>query len=384
MMARVRTLAIALAAICLALALLFTTRHLLLSKDTPESRTRIVLSETLAAEGEGFRRAVEPRAFDFPADHGPHPEYRIEWWYFTGNLMADEGRRFGYQLTFFRRALAAGPVSRSSAWGARQVYMAHFALTDVGGGRFHAFGRFSRAALELAGARSRPFRAWVEKWEAGSAGEAFLPLRLRAEEEGVSIDLTLTSSKDVVFHGDRGLSVKGPGPGNASYYYSMTRMPTGGTVRSGGKTYSVRGESWMDREWSTSSLDEGQEGWDWFALQLSDGRELMCYLLRRKDGSLDAASSGTLVEKDGASRALRLTDITVEVLDHWESPKKVRYPSGWRLSVPGEEIALTVEPYLKNQEMDLSVRYWEGAVSVEGSSRGRAVTGSGYVELAGY
>jgi predicted secreted hydrolase len=384
MMSKARALVFSAAAICLVLVLFLATRHLFLSGDDPEGGARIVLSETLTADGEGFLRAREPRAFAFPGDHGPHPEYRIEWWYFTGNLTTDEGRRFGYQLTFFRRALAAVPVDRSSAWGANQVYMAHFALTDVGDGRFHAFERFSRAALELAGARSRPFRAWVENWEARSTGETFLPLRLRAEEEGVSIDLTLTSSKDAVFHGERGLSTKGPGEGNASYYYSLTRMPTAGTVGSGGRTYSVRGEGWMDREWSTSSLGEGQAGWDWFALQLSDGRELMCYLIRRKDGSLDAASSGTLVEEDGAWRTLGLTDIGVEVLDHWVSPGEVRYPSGWRLSVPAEEIALTVKPYIRNQEMDLSVRYWEGAVSVEGSSRGRAVTGSGYVELTGY
>jgi predicted secreted hydrolase len=384
MMVKRRTLVIAASTVAFLLVLFFASRHLFLPTDAPEDGARIVLTEALGADGGGFRRAVEPRAFAFPGDHGPHEEYRIEWWYFTGNLRTDEGLRFGYQLTFFRRALTAEPVSRSSAWGANQVYMAHFALTDIGGKKFHAFERFSRAAVGLAGVRSFPFRAWVENWEAASTGEEFLPLRLRAEQNGVSIDLSLLSSKDIVLHGDEGLSVKGPDPGNASYYYSMTRMPAEGTVRSGGKTYSVQGESWMDREWSTSSLGENQTGWDWFALQLSDGREIMCYVLRKKDGGLDGASSGTLVERDGSSRTLRLEDITLEVLGHWVSPSNVRYPSKWRLAIPGEGIALTVEPYLSNQEMDLSVRYWEGAVSVEGRSKGGVITGSGYVELAGY
>lgn len=348
--------------------------------DTPP----VPLTELLAGgETEGYDRALAPRPFDFPRDHGPHPGFRSEWWYLTGNLSTAAGRRFGYQFTLFRNAIAAEAPDRDSTWATRQIYMAHLAVTDVEAGGFHAFERFSRGAAGLAGVTAQPFRAWLEDWVLSGASPP--PFRLNAYEQGVGVELELDSAKPLVLQGDRGMSQKGREPGNASYYYSYTRMPTRGLVTVGYKSFVVQGSSWFDREWSTSALEDGQVGWDWFALQLSNGRDLMVYRLRRADGATDPLSSGTLVATDGSSRRLAATEFEIEPLEHWTSPATgVRYPSRWRLGVAAAQLDLTVTPLLPGQELGLSVRYWEGAVAVSGVSMGAAVAGHGYAELTGY
>jgi predicted secreted hydrolase len=336
----------------------------------------------------GFARALAPRPFAFPVDHGPHPEFRTEWWYYTGNLETATGRHFGFQLTFFRTALAppaAGGAERASAWSASQLYLAHFALTDTAGRRFHAWSRLSRDALGLAGARATPFRVWLEDWSAESDAAGGLPVRLRAAEGDIAIDLVLASDKPVVLQGDRGLSQKGSEPGNASYYYSLSRMSARGTVSAGGAPLPVSGLAWMDREWSTSALGPDLVGWDWLALQLDDGREVMVYRLRRRDGTADAHSAGALIAADGATRPLAPGDVTLDALDHWTSPRsRVRYPSRWRLAIPGAALSLEITPRLADQELVVGTRYWEGAVRVEGTAAGRPIAGRGYVELVGY
>ena len=342
----------------------------------------VAVREALAEDRAGFARALAPRPLSFPEDHGPHPDFRTEWWYYTGNLTTPTGRHVGFQLTFFRVALAPAEAPRASAWATRQLYVAHFAVTDTAGGRFHAASRASRAALGLAGAQAAPFRVWVESWSVQDEDGA---TRLRAQEGDVAIDLAVSPAKPVVLQGDRGLSQKGPEPGNASLYYSFTRMPANGTVRLGAETLEVAGEAWMDREWSTSALGAGVAGWDWFAVQLDDGRELMVYLLRRRDGTPDPLSAGTLVAADGTARRLEAADARIETLGHWTSPHSgVRYPARWRLSVPSAELRLEIEPRLADQELRVGTRYWEGAVTVTGSSGGRAIGGQGYVELVGY
>ena len=368
---------------------------LLLARD-PAGRETPSIAATLwlpAILGEGpalgFARALAPRPFTFPRDHGPHPGFRTEWWYWTGLLEGTdrEGRtrRFGFQLTFFRRALTPQPVVRVSAWGAHEVYMAHFALTDIDGGRFHAADRWGRAALDVAGATGGPVRVWVGDWTADGAPPAGLPMRLRASDADVAIDLVLESAKPPVLHGDGGLSRKSAEPGNASYYYSLTRMPAAGEVRVGGRAFPVEGLAWMDREWSTSQLGPDQVGWDWFALQLDDGRELMLYRLRQRDGAVDPASAATLVAADGRARALGRADVDVAVLAHWTSPRDgTRYPARWRVRVPDEGLDLVLTPFVADQELVLAVRYWEGAVRAEGTAAGRPLRGTGYVELVGY
>lgn len=360
----------------------------LLSRPEEPARIQATLSVAEAlgtGETAGFARALSPRAFSFPVDHGPHPEYRTEWWYYTGNLDTPEGRHFGFQLTFFRTALASRPVARGSAWGTTQVYLAHFALTDTAAGRFYVGDRVSRSALGLAGAAAIPFRVWLGDWWVEGQGREPLVMRLAAAHDAVALDLALESVKPPVLHGDQGLSQKSSEPGNASYYYSLSRLPTRGTIRIGADSWEVRGLSWMDREWSTSALGLEQVGWDWFALQLSDGRDVMIYQLRRRDGSIDSMSRGTLVGREGSVRALLPEALQIDVLDHWPSPRDgTRYPSRWRLRVPSEQLDLEIAPYLADQELNLTVRYWEGAVRVRGTSGGTAVGGSGYVELTGY
>jgi predicted secreted hydrolase len=335
----------------------------------------------------GYARALAPRPFVFPADAGPHPDFRTEWWYYTGNLQTADGGHFGFQLTFFRTALAPpGPaVPRASAWAARQLYLAHLALTDTAGRRFHAWSRLGREALGLAGARAEPFRVWVDDWSAEGERAGGATVRLRAAEADAAIDLVLRSEKPVVPQGDGGLSRKGPEPGNASYYYSLTRMSVRGTVRAGGEPIAVSGLAWMDREWSTSALGPELVGWDWVALQLDDGRDLMVYRLRRRDGTADPHSAGAVIAADGTARPLGPDEAALATLGHWTSPRSgVRYPSRWRLAVPAAGLDLDLVPRLPDQELLVGTRYWEGAVRVEGTAAGRPVAGRGYVELVGY
>ena len=348
----------------------------------PESAQNAVM-QVLGDSSQGFAKATAVRRFRFPEDHGPHPDFRSEWWYFTGNLIATGGRRFGFQLTFFRFALSPEAPARASAWASNQVYMAHFAVTDVAERRFHAAEAFSRAALDLAGARVAPFRVWLESWWV--AGDDFFPLDLHAEDSGYSIDLRLDAGKPVVLNGESGLSRKSAEPGNASYYYSIPRIPVSGRLATPDGSWPVRGAAWFDREWSSSLLAPDQVGWDWFALQLSDGRDLMVYRLRSRDGGTDPHSGGTLVEADGQARSLDAGAFELDVLDHWHSPRgDARYPSRWRLRVPSAAIDVEITPEIPNQELDLRFRYFEGASRVSGSSASRPVTGHGHVELTGY
>ncbi len=323
----------------------------------------------------GYARATEPRTLVFPADHGPHSDYRSEWWYWTGNLTTADGRAFGYQFTVFRFALAPllpTTLARPSAWAARDTWLAHLTLSDIAGGRFHAYERAGRGALDLAGATAEPFRVHCDGWEVSGS-----PVRLRAAVEGVALDLMLAEGKPIVLQGDQGLSRKGAEPGNASFYYSRTRMPTSGTLRLDGTEFAVSGTSWMDREWSTSALAPGVVGWDWFALQLADGRDLMFYRLRRADGSATPFSCGSLIAGDGSVTQLSAAEVTITPQGTWTSRTGVVYPAGWHLVA--KDLDLTITPALADQELNLTVRYWEGAVTIAGST-----TGVGYVELAGY
>ena len=332
-----------------------------------------------------YARAQESRVFRFPEDHAAHDEYRNEWWYFTGNLRDMEGRHFGFELTFFRYAMSPEPVSRGSAWGANQAWMAHLAVTDTVGREFMAAERFSREALGLAGSQAEPFRVWLEDWAATGDGPGIPPLHLNAGTDRAGIELTLTSRKPRVFHGDNGLDPKGPEPGNASYYYSLTRLEAAGTVRVADEEFAVSGTAWMDREWGTSALSPDLAGWDWFALQLADNREVMYYRLRTEDGETSPFSGGSLLLADGARIALSPQDVILTPLEYWTSTTSgARYPIAWQLDLPGQEMTLQVRPYLQEQELNLTVRYWEGAVNVSGTQRNTEISGDGYVELTGY
>jgi predicted secreted hydrolase len=408
----------------LALGLAGAAAWLLLPGDDDALAASVAVADAMSSDTTGYRRATEPPAFTFPADHGPHPGFKTEWWYLTGNLATASGRRVGYQYTLFRVALrpptddapdaaapnaasdgaasdgaapdgnapvrptaASAPDTAAHTWATDQFYMAHFAVSDVATGTHRPFERFSRGAAGLAGAQAQPLRVWLEDWtlaQADPAGADAFPLRLAVSEDGYGVDLTLTPAKPPVYQGEGGLSQKGPEPGNASIYYSYTRLAAEGRVVVGGDTLDVTGTSWMDREWSTSALGDEQEGWDWFALQLDDGRDLMYYQLRRTDGTPSRFSEGVVVGPDGAVARIGRDDVTATVLARWTSDAGVTYPVRWRLRVPAHDLDVTVAAAFPEQVMDVSVRYWEGAVTVEGTSQGAPVTGRGYLEMTGY
>ena len=349
---------------------------------------------------QGFERATSVRSFEFPEDHGPHPAFRHEWWYFTGHLRARNGERFGFEVTFFRvafapprsqpRATAAGvPVSR---WRAREMYVAHFAVTDIARRTFHSTQRVARDALGLAGAQAKPMRVWLGDWSVfADPGD----WTLRAGDCRYRLDLRLRPLSSPVLNGDRGLSIKSDEPGNASYYFSIPRISVEGDIVrgacSGGSQgaattppLEVSGVAWLDREWGSGSLGARQAGWDWFALQLADGSELMFYGLRNEDGGQNAHSAGTWVDARGTAHPLTSRDVTIDVLDHWTSHDGARYPARWRVRVPSVGLDVNAVPVLADQELETTPRYWEGDVDVSGTREGRPISGEGYIELVGY
>jgi predicted secreted hydrolase len=340
-----------------------------------------------------FAKALKPRPFIFPEDHLAHLQFQTEWWYFTGNLQSPH-RRFGYQFTLFRFAMTPQTTQRESAWGSRDIYMAHLALTDIEGKRFYNRERRTRGgALGLAGVtfenpeNKTGYRLWLEDWEVSSISTtSWLPLRIKAKDDTFSLDLQLETAKPVVLQGERGLSQKNSQPGNASYYYSMTRMPTRGQVTISDKSYQVQGNSWFDREWSTSGLNPQQQGWDWFALQLDDGRDIMYYQLRLKNGQADSKySTGVIVDKKGKAQRIYHDEVELIQLNDWQSPDtQIRYPIKWQFNLPKLNLELTVTPYFKQQEWQTTVNYWEGAVSVSGHQGQEKISGQGYLEMTGY
>jgi predicted secreted hydrolase len=336
------------------------------------------------AEPPAFARATAPREFRLPQDHGPHFEFQTEWWYYTGQLTTEDQRRFGFQLTFFRRGLSAG-ASPATGLSTNQVYFAHFAITDVTGQRHASAERVSRGAAGLAGAGGEPFRVAVEDWTVAATDSDGTSVRLRARDQDLVLDLELHATKPLVLHGDRGLSAKSAEAANASYYVGYTRMTARGRIGADGEGAVAAGEAWFDHEWSTSALGPKAVGWDWWSLQLDDGRELMFFEIRQADGGRGAASSGTLVAADGRTRRLQAADVETTVLARWTSPRSAAsYPARWKMRVPSEGLELDVEPLVADQEMRTAFTYWEGAVRVSGTTRGRPVGGRGYVELTGY
>ncbi len=352
--------------------------------DQPPAESLQVASLLGDAEATGLLVADPSYRLQFPEDHGAHPDYRSEWWYFTGNLDGPEGRRFGFQFTIFRFALGGAPIERPSRWATRQVWMGHLAVTDVDGARFFRAERLARGGpIGLAGVTAEPFHAWIDGWGVTSLDKGFLPLELAASTEDFGIALRLLPGRGPVLQGDRGFSRKGPGPGNASYYYSYVRLPVSGELSLAGQAVPVTGDAWLDREWGTSALGQDVRGWDWFALQLDDGSELMYYQLRRKDGSADLLSEGMLTGPD--TRRIGAVDVALTPGRTWRSPRTgARYPVSWEIAIPSENLHLQVEALMDAQEMDLSVRYWEGAVRVSGARGGTPVAGRGYLEMTGY
>ncbi len=346
-----------------------------------------------------WREAAPGYEFSFPRDHAAHPDNRIEWWYYTGTLETKSGRRFGYQLTFFRVGVVREPKN-ASRWALRDLYMAHFAISDIEQQSFHSFERINRAGIGWAGAdvfdRNAPgeeqhrlkstVRVWNEDWDARIEGGRHM---LHAIDEDWSLDLKLTPSKSEVIHGENGISQKGPSAGNASHYYSLTRLESSGQIAVDGEAFEVAGLSWMDHEFGTSVLDDQQVGWDWFSIQLEDGRDLMLFEIRRQDGSIDQRSSGTLIEAGGHAIHLNYEDFSLAPGQMWRSSKSgASYPTAWKIDLPRYGLRLNVTAAFEAQELrtpeSTGVTYWEGSVAIEGAAGDKKIRGRGYLEMTGY
>jgi predicted secreted hydrolase len=331
-----------------------------------------------------FSQADPTRVMSFPRDHGKHPDFQTEWWYFTGNLTARD-REFGFQLTFFRRSLFTKRVNLASNWAAKDLYPAHFAITDKTGKRFFHFEAMSREGPNLAGASDNDLDVSVGSWSARGAGDSIV---LAAAAEGVELKLTLRPAKAMVLQGQNGYSRKGDSENQASHYYSFTRLSAQGAVTIGEESYSVEGLAWMDHEFGSSILSSDQAGWDWFSLQLDDGSEVMVFHLRKKDGTFEKPF-GTLVTANGVAKYLSGDQISIVANRTWKSPKTgAAYPAAWTIRLKDSNARLEVVPSMEDQELSAKkstqVVYWEGAVQIQGISQGVPVRGSGYAELTGY
>lgn len=345
-------------------------------------------SVTVISHAEEWRQAIGPWKWVFPRDHGSHPEFRTEWWYFTGTLKDAFNNRFGYQLTFFRQGVHVRDKDPKHPWSIRDIYLAHFAMTDVSSNQFWYAERVSREGPGIAGASQEKMNVWLLNWLAKMEGNK---INIEARHQGMELSLNLVPKKPLVFHGTNGLSPKGPKEGQASYYFSFTNLATEGVLKTplSKSIISVKGTSWFDHEFGSNQLAPDQVGWDWFSLHLSDGQELMVYFLRKKDGTTEPSSSGTLVTRSGNAIHLKRSDISLEVLDYWKSPKSGgRYPSRWRLKVASAKIEMELNPLIPSQELltegSTGITYWEGAVAGKGTAAGRPITSAGYVELTGY
>ena len=372
------------------LAALFVVTAVIFGWSSPASKTKpavssIPLSELLGSDNQGFARVDASRRFRFPDDHGAHPDFRTELWYFTGNLASEQGPRFGFQLTIFRLALASERPEHVSAWATNQIYRAHFALTDIDDRRIQAFERFSRQALGLSGADSDPVRVWLENWTISAAGEDLESTRfdLRVAAGDIDLALQLRTVKPVSL--PEGGGVVAGGSGAAFHSYLLSRMGVRGTLRLGDTRLAVTGSAWLDRAWGAVPVSRGQVALNRFALQLDDGRELMCFQLHRRDGTGTPVTTGLLIESDGSVLRLGRRDMSLETLDYWASPRDgARYPARWRLRIPGEQIDMDISPSVADQELNLSTRYWSGTVTLAGEAAGQRLSGSGHVELTGY
>jgi len=349
--------------------------------------------DVMGENHEGFLAVTGPCHLTFPKDHGPHPGYRIEWWYYTGNLLAASGDQYGYQLTFFRSQISpSGKIANwprpSSAWRTQQIFVGHAAISDLSKKKHRHAERMARQALGMAGVsqKTSATTVFIKNWSATIGADSQILVVRTAD---FSIDLTLKPAKPPVLHGQAGYSRKGSTAERASCYYSLARLNSKGLLKIDGKTVAVEGLSWMDHEYSTAPLEAGIVGWDWFSLQLSDYTELMLYLLREDNGKINAASSGTFIDRSGRPQHLTREDFSITTLEHWKSSRSdAVYPIAWRLNVLPLAIEFTIVANLSDQEMltaeSTGAIYWEGSVSATGSVAERPVTADGYVELTGY
>jgi predicted secreted hydrolase len=355
-----------------------------------------VLQNLPAQEPTGAFRIAQPGYhYQFPRDYFDHPEYQTEWWYYTGNVKSTSGKRFGFELTFFRQGVSRDPA-KMGAWDLRDLYLAHLALSDLDGGLFYHKERTNRAGPGIAGVSESQQRIWNGNWQVQWRGGEQI---LQAIDDQFELHFTLTAEKPPVIHGENGVSQKARGLGRASHYFSLTRIAVQGEIVVGGDKVAVTGLAWMDHEFFTHQLESDQVGWDWFSVQLNDRTELMLFRIRRKDGSVDPYSAGTFVDMSGSGDHLSATEFSLQPVIAanqsasgdltWTSPAThATYPIRWKISVPKYQIELTAATPLSSQELagtgNATPSYWEGAIEITGAKRGTLITGVGYLEMTGY
>jgi predicted secreted hydrolase len=344
-----------------------------------------LMVSTPSAVAKTYKQALPGYQYQFPRDHGSHEDFKTEWWYYTGHMQTESGKRFGYELTFFRHGIEHDSTLKTTE--PRNVYLAHFAITDETNKRFQYFEKMSRSGLPVASAQSTILAVQNQGWSVEQLGDKFI---LRADGDKSGIRLMLTPAKKTIIHGKDGVSQKASCKGCASHYYSMTRLKTEGMVIVDGKPERITGGwSWMDHEFGSNQLTDEQVGWDWFSVQLDNNSELMLYVMRRKDGTIDKNSSGTIVGADGSTVHLNKDEFSIASTSKWTSPNsKGVYPMGWAIDIPKQQVKLTLSPVAKDQELltkrSTGVTYWEGSADVSGTFAGKAVKGQSYVEMTGY
>ena len=343
----------------------------------------LLLLQPLSAQ---YRTALPGYRYEFPRDHFNHPDFQTEWWYYTGNLKSAEGRRFGFELTFFRQAVSRDPA-KIAAWEVKDLYLAHLALSDLDGGKFYHSERTNRTGPGIAAVSESLGRIWNGNWQIQwQSGDQ----KLSAIDPRFQLHLTLHPEKPPVIHGENGVSQKAEGPGRASHYISLTLLTATGVIELGSKRFEVTGASWMDHEFFTHQLNSNQTGWDWLSLQLEGRTELMLFNIRRNDGSIDPYSAGTYVDANGNTTHLRFGDFTLKpVGEKWTSTLTgAAYPVNWKIAIPKLGLELDANTLLASQELASNSRiapnYWEGAIVLTGQRNGQPIGGAGYLEMTGY
>ncbi len=330
--------------------------------------------------------------FEFPRDYFSHPEYQTEWWYYTGNVHAPNGHKFGFELTFFRVGLHLPEPTKTEGektWRPDEVYLAHFAISDPDAGKFYEVERINRAGPGLAGASLADMQIWNGNWKVRWDSTNGAEQHLQAVSDQFSLDLILKPSKPLVIHGQNGIMKKGPQIGEASHYLSFTRLLASGLLGDAHSQYKLDGIAWMDHEFFSAPPDNAIVGWDWFSIQLNDGEELMLYRLRQKSGEISKYSSGTYIDSRGTAHFLNNSEFSLVPGGNWKNPQSgTQYPLEWKISVPSLHLNLTETTRLKNQELlsrtTLTPAYWEGAVQYEGQLGNGPIRGLGYLEMTGY
>ncbi len=351
-----------------------------------EIDAEVSIAKIMNSSKTGFKQASEVITFKFPEDYAAHNEYKIEWWYFTGNVQTEDGHKFGYQFTIFRNGLSFD-TTRNSSFSSNNLYLAHFAISDITNNKFYFTEKTVREAVDLAGTTVSPFRVFIENWEIKAKFNNYNYLMpefsIVAKDSNFAIDLTLTPQKKMVLHGNQGLSDKSYEKGNSSYYYSFTNLKTEGNISIGDESFQIEGKSWFDREFSTSALSVNQRGWNWFSLQLEDSTEIMCFELRDNQNKQDFAK-GTYISSDGKTEFIKATDFTITPVSYFTSNTGTKYPSKWKFEYKTQNIFLEIETQIPNQELNVFTKYYEGSVKFKGTKNNRKIAGSGYVELTGY